>query len=242
MAPRGAVARRALRWDDPDSFSQTCFVPGHGVSAPPFLQDSGHIHRRTYGATPTTATPATTATGATGAPRPILFYFAGTLMLEHPMYSQGVRQEVFRLFQNESGFSVRFAFFPSSVPALGRRCAHACACSVDTAKPACVLLICKLAGNMHCSHTPLNTNQPLPTPHPPATHPTPRLQVNSYGEHPLDEMRRATFCLCPLGSGWGMRLVQAVAYGCLPVIIQDEARGDWIGLCDWIVFDWIGLD
>ena len=37
-----------------------------------------------------------------------------------------------------------------------------------------------------------------------------------------DEMRRARFCLCPSGAGWGMRAVHAVIMGCVPVLIQHD--------------------
>ncbi len=37
----------------------------------------------------------------------------------------------------------------------------------------------------------------------------------------VGEMRRAQFCLAPAGHGWGIRIVHAMATGCVPVIIQD---------------------
>ena len=37
-----------------------------------------------------------------------------------------------------------------------------------------------------------------------------------------EEMRRARFCLCPSGAGWGMRAVQAVIMGCVPVLVQHD--------------------
>jgi hypothetical protein len=33
-------------------------------------------------------------------------------------------------------------------------------------------------------------------------------------------MRAAKFCFAPYGHGWGMRLSEAVAMGCIPVIVQ----------------------
>ncbi len=36
-----------------------------------------------------------------------------------------------------------------------------------------------------------------------------------------EELRRARFCLAPYGAGWGIRLSLSMAYGCVPVIIQD---------------------
>ncbi|KAL6494435.1 Glycerol kinase [Orobanche gracilis] len=45
-------------------------------------------------------------------------------------------------------------------------------------------------------------------------------------EHPTtyyEDMQRAVFCLCPLGwAPWSPRLVEAVVFGCIPVIIADD--------------------
>ncbi|KAJ4847867.1 putative beta-1,4-xylosyltransferase irx10 [Turnera subulata] len=45
-------------------------------------------------------------------------------------------------------------------------------------------------------------------------------------EHPTTyykDMQRAIFCLCPLGwAPWSPRLVEAVVFGCIPVIIADD--------------------
>lgn len=39
------------------------------------------------------------------------------------------------------------------------------------------------------------------------------------------EIARSVFCLCPLGwAPWSPRLVEAVALGCVPVIIADDIR------------------
>jgi hypothetical protein len=43
-------------------------------------------------------------------------------------------------------------------------------------------------------------------------------------EHVSDmggDMRRSRFCVAPSGHGWGIRIVHAVAAGCVPVVIQD---------------------
>ena len=37
-------------------------------------------------------------------------------------------------------------------------------------------------------------------------------------------LRSARFCLAPYGHGWGVRLGQAVAAGCVPVIVQVGRR------------------
>ncbi|KAL1518768.1 hypothetical protein AB1Y20_003052 [Prymnesium parvum] len=39
-----------------------------------------------------------------------------------------------------------------------------------------------------------------------------------------DEMLRAKYCLCPTGTGWGMRAVHAVILGCVPVIVQHDGK------------------
>lgn len=45
-------------------------------------------------------------------------------------------------------------------------------------------------------------------------------------DHPqtyYEDMQRAVFCLCPLGwAPWSPRLVEAVVFGCIPVIIADD--------------------
>lgn len=45
-------------------------------------------------------------------------------------------------------------------------------------------------------------------------------------DHPTtyyEDMQRAIFCLCPLGwAPWSPRLVEAVVFGCIPVIIADD--------------------
>jgi hypothetical protein len=37
-----------------------------------------------------------------------------------------------------------------------------------------------------------------------------------------DDLRRSVFCLAPAGLAFGDRLFQAIAYGCIPVVIQDN--------------------
>ena len=45
-------------------------------------------------------------------------------------------------------------------------------------------------------------------------------------DHPTtyyEDMQRAIFCLCPLGwAPWSPRLVEAVVFGCIPIIIADD--------------------
>ncbi|RWW43456.1 hypothetical protein BHE74_00050879, partial [Ensete ventricosum] len=45
-------------------------------------------------------------------------------------------------------------------------------------------------------------------------------------DHPTtyyEDMQRAVFCLCPLGwAPWSPRLVEAVVFGCIPVVIADD--------------------
>lgn len=37
---------------------------------------------------------------------------------------------------------------------------------------------------------------------------------------PAQDMRRSVFCLHPTGGGWGLRLIEAVQNGCIPLIVQ----------------------
>ena len=39
-----------------------------------------------------------------------------------------------------------------------------------------------------------------------------------------NQMHASLFCLAPTGSGWGVRLKQALMSGCIPVIIDDHVR------------------
>ncbi|GFR40869.1 hypothetical protein Agub_g1520 [Astrephomene gubernaculifera] len=43
-------------------------------------------------------------------------------------------------------------------------------------------------------------------------------RTNSYRELLLN----STFCISPYGFGWGLRVVQAIEFGCIPVLIQDH--------------------
>lgn len=38
------------------------------------------------------------------------------------------------------------------------------------------------------------------------------------------DMRESVFCLSPLGTGWGLRIVDAMLTGCIPVIVQDGVK------------------
>lgn len=37
-------------------------------------------------------------------------------------------------------------------------------------------------------------------------------------------MRRSVFCLATSGGGWGTRLAEALAAGCVPVVVVDDVR------------------
>ena len=39
-----------------------------------------------------------------------------------------------------------------------------------------------------------------------------------------DDFRRSVFCAAPLGEGWGIRLIWAVAFGCIPVLFQSSVK------------------
>lgn len=48
------------------------------------------------------------------------------------------------------------------------------------------------------------------------------------------EIARSTFCLCPLGwAPWSPRLVEAVALGCIPVIIADRIHLPFESTIPW---------
>eukprot|EP00249_Psilotum_nudum_P037115 c9496_g1_i2 orf=641-1873(+) len=56
-------------------------------------------------------------------------------------------------------------------------------------------------------------------------------------EHPTtyyEDMQRSLFCLCPLGwAPWSPRLVEAVIFGCIPVIIADEIVLPFTDVVPW---------
>ncbi|KAG6537554.1 probable beta-1,4-xylosyltransferase IRX10 [Zingiber officinale] len=56
-------------------------------------------------------------------------------------------------------------------------------------------------------------------------------------EHPstyYEDMQRAVFCLCPLGwAPWSPRLVEAVVFGCIPVIIADGIELPFADTIPW---------
>ena len=43
-------------------------------------------------------------------------------------------------------------------------------------------------------------------------------------EHAHEIMRISIFCLAPSGYGWGMRIVEAILNGCIPVVCQARWR------------------
>lgn len=56
-------------------------------------------------------------------------------------------------------------------------------------------------------------------------------------EHPstyYEDMQRSIFCLCPLGwAPWSPRIVEAVAFGCIPVIIADDIVLPFADVIPW---------
>ena len=58
----------------------------------------------------------------------------------------------------------------------------------------------------------------------------------------LDDLTLSSvFCLCPSGTGWGMRAFHAVALGCIPVIIQDDGSGKYPSVLqafEGMLLDW----
>ena len=57
-------------------------------------------------------------------------------------------------------------------------------------------------------------------------------------------MLRSIFCLCPSGTGWGMRVFHSVALGCIPVIIQRDAAATYphvLQAYEGLLLDWSEL-
>ncbi|KAG6519507.1 probable glucuronosyltransferase Os03g0107900 [Zingiber officinale] len=60
-----------------------------------------------------------------------------------------------------------------------------------------------------------------------------RLERKRSGDY-RREMARSVFCLCPLGwAPWSPRLVEAVALGCVPVIVADDIRLPFTETVGW---------
>ncbi|KAI8471154.1 MAG: exostosin family-domain-containing protein [Monoraphidium minutum] len=55
-------------------------------------------------------------------------------------------------------------------------------------------------------------------------------------ERYVSELRAARFCLAPYGHGWGVRLSEAVAAGCVPVIVQDGVQQPYEDLLPYAAF------
>ena len=92
-----------LNWDvgendDPDK----CFDPRHGVVAPVFEGDTAQLHLETYGVQYNQVADVPFPTSL----RMSFFYFSGGYRFGDKKYSQGVRQQVYELFRNASGFVI----------------------------------------------------------------------------------------------------------------------------------------
>jgi hypothetical protein len=54
-------------------------------------------------------------------------------------------------------------------------------------------------------------------------------------------MLGSTFCLCPSGTGWGMRAFHAASLGCIPLIIQEDGSGAYppvLQAFEGLLLDW----
>ncbi len=92
-----------LNWDvaekdDPEK----CFNPLHGIVAPAFEGDTVKSHFDAYGVPYNQEADVPFPS----APRNVFFYFSGGYRFGDKRYSQGVRQQVYELFRNASGFVV----------------------------------------------------------------------------------------------------------------------------------------
>ncbi|KAL4434417.1 hypothetical protein ABPG75_000858 [Micractinium tetrahymenae] len=56
--------------------------------------------------------------------------------------------------------------------------------------------------------------------------------VSDYEGH----LRRSKFCFCTYGRGWGIRVVQAMLAGCVPVIVQDHVAQPFEYELPWEAF------
>jgi len=58
----------------------------------------------------------------------------------------------------------------------------------------------------------------------------------------LDQaMLTSVFCLCPSGTGWGMRAFHAAVLGCIPVVVQDDGSGTYPSVLqafEGLLLDW----
>ena len=55
---------------------------------------------------------------------------------------------------------------------------------------------------------------------------------------------RSIFCLCPSGTGWGMRVFHSIALGCIPVIIQRDEKNTYppvLQAFEGLLLDWSSL-
>jgi hypothetical protein len=188
----------------------TCFDAQRGVVAPPLVSAAPKLANGTYNGT----------TDAAFA-RPTLLFFAGGTRMNAPEYSQarrgargamrdaqlrgaaraaadggrvtvplpwplqGVRQEIWRLYQNRSadGYEIHEQARARSWPRPRPRLRHRA-----------------------------------------TSHPAHRIPPSSAAAQVPDmgaSMRASRFCLAPAGHGWGIRIVHAMATGCVPLIIQD---------------------
>ena len=92
-----------LNWDiaekdDPDK----CFNTLHGIVAPAFEGDPAQFHTEAYGVPYNQVADVPFPTHE----RKVFFYFSGGYRFGDKKYSQGVRQQVYALFRNASGFVV----------------------------------------------------------------------------------------------------------------------------------------
>jgi hypothetical protein len=83
-----------------------CFNPARGIVAAAYEGHGTKYHGDTYGVPYNQAADVPFPRGAAAAPRDTFFYFSGSYSFGDLHYSQGVRQAVWHLFRNASGFVV----------------------------------------------------------------------------------------------------------------------------------------
>jgi len=63
---------------------------------------------------------------------------------------------------------------------------------------------------------------------------SPRVSIDTERDGPFEAAERARYCLCPPGFyAWSPRPVEALFYGCVPVVVADDLVLPWDELLDW---------
>jgi hypothetical protein len=211
----------------------TCFDAQHGIVTPPLVGGAAAMANATYfgvegggegGGAEGEAKGGVVPAGSLAAPRPTLLFFAGGTRMEATEYSQA---------RPSCAAHVGAAL---QMHVLTLACSRVCRTAAGRAPGDLAPLQEPHRGRLrnprarahphthtHTQHRHAHLRRALhsltlilQTLSPPLS-PVLSRQVPDMGA----EMRRAKFCLTPAGHGWGIRIVHAMATGCVPLIIQD---------------------